>query len=216
MWRRLTDLARYSALKAVYEVVLDRLGDQTHQSCPLLQGTKFNPTVTRNARHLVPRSNCTRGTESTELNHSQVLESPVEQQANSFHDSDDDATVTGTVRKGAAGNREHSEVPTPTRRLATTPSCTSAGTSLCSRLLWHPTPSCTSARLPVPLFPSTRACGQRHLTGEYPKGLNGQIPTAQLAQIFQTIVKSRDEGNYSSCAHTRDAISSTSRVRLSK
>ena len=195
MWRRLTDLARYYALKAVYEVVLDRLADQTHQSCPLLQGTKFNPTVTRNARHLVPRSNCTRGTESTELNHSQVLESPVEQQANSFHDSDDDATVTGTVRKGAEGNREHSEVPT--RMLAITPNC-------------------TSARLPVPFLPSTRDCGQRHLTREYPKGLNGQMPTAQLAQIFHTIVQSRDEGNYSSCAHTRDAISSTSRVRLSK
>ena len=195
MWRRLTDLARCSALKTVYEVVLDRLEDQTHQSCPLLQGTKLNPTVSRSARNLVPRSNCTRGTESTEMNHFEFLEiaeSPVEQQANSFYDSDDDATVTGSVRKGAEGNRAHTELPT--RPLAITPNCTSAR----------------------PPLPSTRDCGQRHLTREYPKGLNGQMPTAQLAQIFQTIVQSRDEGNYSSCAHTRDAISSTCRVRLSK
>jgi hypothetical protein len=196
VWRRLTDLARYSALKTVYEVVLDRLGDQTH---PLLQGTKFNPTVTRSARNLarnlLPRSNCTRGTESTEMNHSEFLqraESPIEQQENSFDDSDDDATVTGTLRKGAQGNREHTELPT--RPLAITPNS-------------------TRARLPEPLFPSTRDCGQRHLTREYPNGLNGQMPTAQLAQIFQTIVQSRDEGNNSSCAHTRDAISSTCRVR---
>jgi len=196
-------------------MVLDRLGDQTYQSCPLLQvpGDKFDPTVefnrtvTRSARNLVPRSNSIRGTASTEMNHSEFLEraeSPIEKQANSFYDSDDDATATGTpLRKGAEGNPEHINSELPTRPLAITPSFNE---------------SCTSARLGprVPLLPSTRDCGLRHLTRKYPKGLNGQMPTAQLAQIFKTIVQSRDERNYGSCAHSRDAVSSTSRVRLSK